>query len=87
MQTFYALKDLGLNHVSILLEKFKEVYMIDEMTQNALKIVICLEYIMKWKKENLNSSKLLISQDSMSKKFINLIKSWSYFRNMTWMHL
>ena len=53
MQTFYALKDLGLNHVSILLEKFKEVYMIDEMTQNALKIVICLEYIMKWKKENL----------------------------------
>ena len=54
MQTFYALKDLGLNHVSILLEKFKEVYMIDEMTQNALKIVICLEYIMKWKKENLN---------------------------------
>ena len=45
MQTFYALKDLGLNHVSILvLENFKEVYMIDEMTQNALKIVICLEY-------------------------------------------
>jgi len=61
--------------------------MIDEMTQNALKIVICLEYIMKWKKENLNSSKLLISQDSLSKKFINLIKSWSYLKNMTWMHV
>ena len=70
MQTFYALKDLGLNHVSILLEKFKEVYMIDEMTQNALKIVICLEY--KYyemvKGKLLNSSKLLLSQDSLSKK-------------------